>query len=503
MKSSRIKNNIESDTIPSIAPKNLQQINALETSLHRFVMSHYMGLTYDGNRDLFKTLGYKNTLTYDNYRHMYKRGDVAKVIIEKIPKKCWSYPPIITDSKEINKSPFQIALDTLIKKLKLFSVMYRADKLMRLGRYSLLFLGFNDANVKQLQTKAQPSKNLKLMYTTPFSEKVAKIHSLDNDPGSERYGKPLIYQINFETDFNPDYITSPSSDGVTRRVSGTYPKDNITSVLVHHSRIIHHVEDVLENEIEGSPAMEAIYNRLDDVQKILGGSAEMFWRNAAPGKVASTKDNATLGPTAQKELQKQFDEYEHHLRRWLTVEGVDIKSMETYMNSPRDFMEVQLNIIAIVTGIPKRILMGSERGELASSQDQDSFNNLIYERCNEVCSPNFIIPFIDRLIEFQILPKPKDDEYMVVWPKQAAIGAKDKSEIALNRTKAMKEYVSAPGADILLPTNIFLRDIMGYDDLQIKEIEEERDSEDALLIDGEKDVNVSEPIESDSPEMEE
>lgn len=503
MKSAKIKDNVESGNIPSIAPKNLQQIIALETSLHRFVMSHYMGLTYDGNRDLFKTLGYKNVLTYDNYRHMYKRGDVAKVVIEKIPKKCWSYPPIITDSKEINKSPFQTELEKVIKKIKLFSVLYRADKLMRLGRYSVLFLGFNGVNIRQLQTAVQPSKNLELMYIAPFSEKVAKIHSLDNDPGSERYGKPLIYEINFETDFNPDYITSPSSDGITRSVIGTNPKEGINSVLVHHSRIIHHVEDVLENEIEGSPAMESIYNRLDDIQKILGGSAEMFWRNAAPGKVASTKDNATLSSKAQKDLQKQFDEYEHHLRRWLTVEGVDIKSMETYMNSPRDFMEVQLNIIAIVTGIPKRILMGSERGELASSQDQDSFNNLIFERCNEVCSPNFINPFIDRLIEFQILPNPKNDEYMVVWTKQAAIGAKDKSEIALNRTKAMKEYVSAPGADILLPTNTFLRDIMGYDDLQIKEIEEERDAEDGLLLEDVEDVNVTKSIESNPSKMEE
>ena len=160
-------------------------------------------------------------------------------------------------------------------------------------------------------------------------------------------------------------------------------------------------------------------------------------------------------------------------------------------------MEVQMNIIAIVTGIPKRILMGSERGELASSQDQDSFNNLIHERSEEVCSPIFIRQFIDRMIDFEILSKPMQDEYMVVWPTQSAIGAKDKSEIALNRTKTIKEYVSAPGADLLLPDNIFLRDELGYNDIQIKEIEKAREVLSSYLAQEEDDLdddsNITEP----------
>lgn len=462
-------------------PKTLQEMHALETMMHRFAMSHHMGLTYDGNRDLFKTLGYKETLTFDNYRHMYRRGDVAKVIVEKIPKKCWSKPPIITDTKEIEKSKFQKEIAVLFKKIKFYSNMLRADKLMRLGKYAILYLGFNGVQVNQLQSEVQPSDSLELLYITPFSNKVAKVYSLDDDPSSERYGLPLLYEINFETAYNPDDVKSPSAEGTTRMVRRT-SKKAINSILVHHSRVIHLVEDILENEIEGTPALEAVYNRLDDIQKILGGSAEMFWRNAAPGKVASTKENASLGKDARDALYKQFDEYEKHLRRWLTVDGIDVKSLETYMTSPRDFMEIQLNIISIVTGIPKRILMGSERGELASSQDQDSFNNLIYDRCNEVCSPIFIMPVLDRLVDLQILTSPMNDDYMVVWPRQSAIGAKDKSEIGLNKTRALKEYVSAPGADYVLPSRIFLRDVLEYDDLEVREIEKAREQEDPLPV---------------------
>lgn len=450
---------------------SLSQLNALSVALSRYNLSNHMGITYQGKRDLFKTLGYKENLTYDDYYHMWKRGDVAKILIDKIPKKCWSNPPIITDTED-GISVFHNEVSDLFKKYKIINLMLRADKLMRMGKYSVLFMGFSGTGINQLRSEVQPSKDLELLYITPFSCKVAKIHTLVSDPMDERYGKPLYYEIDFQTTYQPDGLLGTET---TQQVGSKLTKQ-VNSVLVHHSRIIHLTEDVLENEIEGTPVLEAIFNRLDDIQKILGGSAEMFWRNAAPGKVASTKENATIDPQTAEDLKQQFDEYENHLRRWLTVEGVDVKSLETYMTSPRDFMEVQMNIIAIVTGIPKRILMGSERGELASSQDQDSFNNLIHERAEEICSPVFVRQFIDRLIDFEILSKPIQNEYMIVWPKQTALGAKDKSEIALNRTKTIKEYVSAPGADYLLPDNIFLRDELGYNDIQIKEIEKARGS---------------------------
>jgi len=90
---------------------------------------------------------------------------------------------------------------------------------------------------------------------------------------------------------------------------------------------------------------------------------------------------------------------------------------------------------------------------------------------------------------------------MIVWPKQTALGAKDKSEIALNRTKTIKEYVSAPGADFLLPDNIFLRDELGYNDIQIKEIEKARGSL-VLSLEDEKTKESANLEETDTEEGE-
>ena len=70
--------------------------------------------------------------------------------------------------------------------------------------------------------------------------------------------------------------------------------------------------------------------------------------------------------------------FEHNLRRFIATQYVDkIESLQQQIADPTNFADVQFQIICALTGIPKRILFGSERGELASSQDKESFNEVI------------------------------------------------------------------------------------------------------------------------------
>jgi hypothetical protein len=61
-------------------------------------------------------------------------------------------------------------------------------------------------------------------------------------------------------------------------------------------------------------------------------------------------------------------------------------------------LEAQLDYMAIALGVPKRVFMGSEQGELASSQDSKSWGKRVIKRQNEYLTPMLIRPFIDRLI---------------------------------------------------------------------------------------------------------
>ena len=66
--------------------------------------------------------------------------------------------------------------------------------------------------------------------------------------------------------------------------------------LVHASRVIHVAEDILDDEVYGIPRLEPLYNYLDDLLKVVGGSAEMFWLDAKRRLVFSLRDEYTTSP---------------------------------------------------------------------------------------------------------------------------------------------------------------------------------------------------------------
>ncbi len=429
---------------PSAQEKRLNDlVTNASVILRRFELGKALGQSYNGSRDLYQALGYSTTITFKQYEQIYQREDIAKVLIEKLPKACWTSPPEVIQDPE-NLSDFEKEFIRICKGLKLYSTFYRLDKLLGLGEYAVLFLGFN-GETANLKEEVQASEGLKLQYIKAFSSDDCKIDKYETDVNNERYGLPTLYKI-----------------------SNTINDDQKKELFVHWSRIIHVVEDPLNNDVKGSPRLEAVYNRLQDVQKVLGGSAEMFWRGARPGHAAEADADASFGKDEQEALQAELDEYEHNLRRFIRSQGVKIKSLAVQVSSPKDHLDAQLNVIAIVTGIPKRILMGSERGELASSQDQQTWNNLVYERQINFCEPCVIRPFIDKLIELGLLTLPEmkegtaEDAYELEWQKVLVLGEKEKAEIAKTRTQALGEYLKTPGADLTIPLDLYLRKELGY-----------------------------------------
>jgi len=410
-----------------------------------------LGQTYGGDRDLYQALGYKVELEYKDYYQMYKRGDISKVIIDKPAEALWGNPPKISESDQEVIDKDENSLNNqwkkLVKDFNLYSQILRLDKLLGLGKYAILFFGFDDSidMSKPLNTDSEHE----LLYIKPYSEDSAKIRSFVTKTTDPRYGLPLMYEIQ---SLNPSTNTHNAT------------------INVHHSRVLHVVENPLENQVFGTPRLEVLFNRLQDLQKLLGGSAEMFWRGARPGYVAKAEKDASFGDISAEDMKDQFDEFEHNLRRWLTVQGVEVKELAPQVSSPKDHIDVQLTMISIATGIPKRILTGSERGELASTQDEKIWNNLIKDRMSVFAEPQILRPLIDKLIDCGMIKTEKED-YILTWPKMSAMGEKEKADIAKMRAQAIKEYLTTPGSDMLVPPEIWLRDEFGYTEVQIADIE--------------------------------
>ena len=440
------------------AEKDAIRMYAETVIKNRALLAARMGVTFGNKRDLYETLGYKRELEFDDYALQYSRHDMAKAIINRPVKATWRGDIELLESKDDNETSLEKDWKVLMNDLKLKSVFIRADKLASLGEFSLILLGFNDINNRdgwrEPVKKGTGKGHRKLLYAKPVSQGSAEIKTWEVDPSNPRYGKPLIYEIT---------LAVPGQKGETYVLH------------VHHSRVLHITIELLQDEILGEPVLKAIFNRLIDLDKLVGGSAEMFWKGARPGYDAAVQPEYRMGEEAEQKLAEQIDEYEHGLRRFLTTQGVDIKSLAMQIEDPASHVDVQMQMISAVTGIPKRVLVGSERGELASSQDQETWKELIQERREEHAEPNIVIPFVEYMIELGILSKPaKEHDYTVLWSDLFAPSEKERSEIGKTKTEALARYASALGADEIIPFEAFMEYFLGLDPEQINLIKEMR-----------------------------
>jgi hypothetical protein len=403
-------------------------------------------------------LGYKKQITYADYMSRYTRQDIAKAVIDRPVKQTWSGPLIIQESNDDQETPFEAAWKVLEESHQLKTKFSRVDKLAGIGSYAILLLGLDDVKSQQDFSKPVPTGTRKLIYVKPYGEGAASIVSYVKETTDPRYGLPEMYQIKV--------INAAGSTG-----ANTSSIESIT-VNVHYSRIIHIVYEVLENETIGIPSMEVIYNRLQDLEKIVGGDAEMFWRGARPGYAGKVDEKFQSTSQTQLDLKNQIDEYENNLRRILVTEGVDLKALDSQVTDPTNHVAIQIGMISAEKQIPKRILLGSERGELSSSQDADEWRTYCQNRRDEHAGPHIVKPFVKKMIELNILPKPGTEEWSIIWSDLFALSEADLIKIGKDRTTALKDYSTNPVAEAIIPPEAFLQYFLGFNDDQIAVIQQ-------------------------------
>ncbi len=429
-----------------------EQLQTL-TLIRRKALAQQLGLSFEGKRDLYEALGYPSRVQYSDCYAQFRRQDMAQAIINRPVKATWTGPLTLLESDDDNETPLEKAWKELEKTLKLKDKFSRLDRLTSLGRYGVLLLGLDDVRNKDDLKNPVTGRTSKLKYVKPLGEDSARIIKWERRSDSARFGLPVLYELTL----------GQSSDD-----------DAQATLVVHHTRVIHVVGERMESEVYGLPVLEVVFNRLKDLEKLVGGSAEMFWKGARPGYGAKLDENYTLTADTEEDLKKQIDEYEHNLRRFITLEGFDLKALEAQVSDPSNHVDIQIQMISAVTGIPKRILVGSERGELASSQDVGAWKEKIQTRREEHSESNIIRPFVDRCMELGVLPETKD-EYFIQWSDLFAVSDKDKAEVGRTRAAALKEYVSQPGAEFIVPPQVFLEFFLGMTAEQVELINEMRD----------------------------
>lgn len=389
---------------------------------------------FDNKRDFWRVLGYKKSLEFEDFQDQYERGDIASRIIDIPAEETWFAFPRVVDADGPNGA-FAKAWKKLQRKLNLPEVFTRLDRAAGIGSYGCALIGLRGNNNLESPLRENSVRDPEdVLYVSVFSEATAKFGEPVVDPSNERYGKPEFYQI----DFTRGAGTGGKSP--VKQSGGQTTKD------VHASRIIHLAEGRLESDLYGVPRLQPVFNRLYDLAKTVGGSAETFWQVANKGLHANVDPNM-VGRIKQADLDRLKDDielYRDQITRVIRTTGVDLKDLGSDVVNPRGVFAVVAAVIAGTTKIPYRMLFATERGAATSIYDRTAFREeVILPRQTRVAEPQVVRPFVDMLIFVGALPKPKEEEYDVLWPDPIARSRADQAKISVDRASAAASLAKA------------------------------------------------------------
>ena len=283
------------------------EMKALETNilLARRSFARASGFTFDDSRDMYGVLGYRDLVTVADYRSRYQRGGIAGRIVDVFPNATWrGSMELIEDENLEDYTAFEQAWKDLDQRLQIQAKLLRVDKLAGLSTYAVLLIGA-PGDLEQELPKGNPTQ---LLYLTPFAGgggpmtgtssqadraiadgADASVFEYDTDAASPRFGLPKSYQLK-RVDLNMA-LARP----------------------VHWTRVLHVAEGVLDDDVFGQPALERVWNLLDDLDKVIGGGAEAFWLRANAGMQLDVDKDMALDATKDTiaSLKEQMEAYKH------------------------------------------------------------------------------------------------------------------------------------------------------------------------------------------------
>ncbi len=451
------------------------------------------GLTHDGRRDTWEIFGWPQQLSYSDFLTQYRRG-VGGRIINLPAEDTWKKPPQISEDGDV-ETPFVLATNQIIKNTNLWKRLIQGDKLSGIGQFAVILIGVKDleeggevAEVLELPVNGKSVNSVNdIIFLKPYSQESVTQIELDSDPTSPRFGLPEFYSVQANA-INTVTSTSISTTVIT--------DTGLTqSFRVHWTRVLHIVRDPITNDVLGEPTLERPYNTISGIYTSMGATVEAYWQIVWGGLVFVTKEGYKLDPDDKEELEIEIDEYQNQWRRYMRLKGVDIEKISSENVEPGELMASLTLLLAGESGIPLRILFGSERGELASSQDERNWAGKISSRQTSFAEP-LLRDFIDRLIIFGVVPPPGSGSYDVgnkdeggnfEWPSIFEQSEGEKAITSKERSMALRQAQDAKmlGANV---SNNEIRNYGGLPALPNEDFDKEMELPDELLAEALKDI---------------
>lgn len=366
----------------------------LVNTVGRTLASMFPGYFGAQKHNHYSDFGYPDAVTFDLAFHAYSRIGVGRAGIEKTIAKTWQDNPWLQefardDGDDTPETPLEKAIRERFAELRVWQALATADGRGMVGRYAGLILRLADNKRLDQPVGRVPGGILGLVEVIPAWEGQLTVSQWDTTETSETYGQPKMFQFN-----------EAAVDKAT-----TQPRQ----FSVHPDRVVIWSET---GTVHGTSSLEPGYNSLLDLEKIRGAGGEGFWKNAKAGlsleidKDAKIADMATAMGVEVSEVVDRMDEqvgdFNKGFDKSLLLQGIKATPMQVTLPSPEHFFAIALQDFGASLSIPLKILVGSQTGERASTEDAAEWAKTIMSRRTDETVPN-IMNFVRRLVRFGIL----------------------------------------------------------------------------------------------------
>lgn len=365
----------------------------------------------DTLHNVYLDYGYPEQLNFPEFWNMYRRFGIARAGVDLPVETCWETLPLIKGPNDTEASATLLRdLEELQETVKFWNRLRALDNRRRVGRYAGMFMRIRDGK--------QPSEPLEgklpgvgaLAQMIPLYEGQLEVLTVDDNATSETYGMPTMYQFNGGATGNKNNKTAQTFN-------------------IHPSRIVIAAEGADNGGIYGIPALEAPYNSLMDLRKIIGAGGEGFYKNAAQNVVFELQDAQAAQQNAAllADFNANYDDFaRNRSRRALWTPGLSPHALASSLTDSDSYFKAALNDVAAAFGIPATILTGQQTGRLASDQDSRAFRAGMNSRRENEVGP-MITDVIDWCMTWGILGR---DRFVLEWDDLLAASDEEKLDNA-------------------------------------------------------------------------
>lgn len=433
-------------------------VNYMSRRLDVMFPGHFPGAKHDH----YKDFGFPVDVTFDVVYGYYTRNSLGKAAVDKTIRKTWQDPPwLLEKPRDGSEGPLkkETRLEKAIRqhftKIRFWTKVMEADRRSLVGRYAGVILRIADGKSTDKPLERVSGGLDALVDIIPAWEGQLKVTKWDNDPLSPTYGEPLMFQYD-ESSTHTGTGPNPAASGRDRKLT------------VHPSRV---VIWSLDGSMDQDSALKAGLNDLITLEKITGAGGEGFWKNAKQAPILEMDKEADIQKMAKAMgidpnqiadiMNDQVSGWQKGFDELLMIQGMTARLPKVELPDPEHYFMNSLQSFAASFDIPLKVLVGTQTGERASTEDASQWNQTCNFRRKNTVIPN-ILQIVQRLENCGILKE--NPEWFVDWTDLTESTMLDKIDRAGKMAKVNKDF----GDIVFKPEEI--RASVGYEPVDEAEL---------------------------------